>query len=455
MRRRDFLKSVGLGAVASILPDFAAGRSARTKSASSKRPNIIVIVSDDMGYADLGCYGGKQIPTPHIDSIAAKGVRCTSGYVSCPVCSPTRAGIITGRYQQRFGYYTNAESRIGLPLTEKTLADVLKASGYVTGIVGKWHLGASPEYHPYKRGFDEFFGFLAGSHSYIDPLLNSDNPILRGTEPFDEKEYLTDALTREAISFIQRHQRGPFFLYLTYNAVHAPMQAPQRYRDSFADITDKTRRIYSGMLAALDEGIGKVLAELQQLGLEEDTLLFFINDNGGATNNASDNGPLRDRKGTLFEGGIRVPFMLHWPDRLGAGQVYDQPVICLDIFATAVAAADAKLPEDLKLDGVNLIPYLAGERKTPPHPVLFWDYAENRYAVRKANYKLVKMREDTMLFDLSTDIAEAKDLKEAKPNILSELENDYKQWRSQMPEPLRLPKRDKPKENQKKQKQKI
>jgi len=455
MRRRDFLKSVGLGTVASILPDLPVSRTAAAKSASGKRPNIIVIVSDDMGYADLGCYGGKQIPTPHIDSIAAKGVRCTSGYVSCPVCSPTRAGLITGRYQQRFGYYTNAESRIGLPTTEKTLADVLKASGYVTGIVGKWHLGTGPDFHPNKRGFDAFFGFLAGSHSYIDPLLNSDNPILRGTEPFDEKEYLTDAFTREAISFIQRRRDEPFFLYLTYNAVHAPMHAPQRHRDSFADITDKNRRIYAGMLAALDEGVGKVLEHLRQLGLEENTLLFFINDNGGATNNASDNGPLRDRKGTLFEGGIRVPFMLRWPGRLNAGQVYDQPVICLDIFATAVAAAGAELPDDLKLDGVNLIPYLTGEKKTQPHPVLFWDYAENRYAVRKANYKLVKMSDDAMLFDVSTDIAEAKDLKEAKPNIFNELQEDYKQWRSQMPEPLWTPKKDKPKEKQKKQKKNI
>ena len=451
MRRRDFLKGVGLSTVASILPDFAAGRTARAKSVSGKQPNILIIFTDDMGYADLGCYGGKEIPTPHIDSIAAKGVRFTNGYVSCPVCSPTRAGLITGRYQQRFGYYTNAESRIGLPTTEKTIADVLKTAGYVTGAVGKWHLGASPDFHPCKRGFDEFFGFLGGAHSYVDPLLKSTNPILRGTELFDEKEYLTDAFTREAISFIQRHKDEPFSLYLTYNAVHGPLQAPERYRDSFADITDKNRRIYAGMLAALDEGVGKVLTELRQLGLEEDTLLFFINDNGGATKNASDNGLLRDRKGTLFEGGIRVPFMIRWPGRLNAGQVYDHPVICIDILATAVAAAGAKLPEDLKLDGVNLIPYMTGEKKTQPHEVLFWDYGENRYAVRKGNYKLVKMREDTSLFDLSSDIGESSDLKQAKPNIFNELQEHYKQWSSQMPEPLWVPKRDKPKAKQKKQ----
>ena len=451
MRRRDFLKGAALSTVASILPDFAAGRAARAKSVGGKKPNILIIFVDDMGYADLGCYGGKEIPTPHIDSIAAKGVRFTNGYVSCPVCSPTRAGLITGRYQQRFGYYTNAESRIGLPTTEKTLADVLKTAGYVTGAVGKWHLGASPEYHPYKRGFDEFFGFLGGAHSYVDPLLKSTNPILRGTELFDEKEYLTDAFTREAISFIQRHKDEPFFLYLTYNAVHGPLQAPERHRDSFADIADKNRRIYAGMLAALDEGVGKVLEQLRQLGLEKDTLLFFINDNGGATNNASDNGPLQNRKGTLFEGGIRVPFMLRWPGRLNAGQVYDHPVICIDIFATVVGAC-AQLPGDLKLDGVDLIPYLTGKKKTAPHQVLFWDYGENRYAVRKANYKLVKMSEDAMLFDLSSDISEARNLKQAKPNIFSELENDYKQWKSQLPEPLWVPKRDKPKEKQKKQK---
>lgn len=451
MRRRDFLKGVGLSTVASILPDFASGRAARAKSASGKKPNILIVFVDDMGYADLGCYGGKEIPTPHIDSIAAKGVRFTNGYVSCPVCSPTRAGLMTGRYQQRFGYYTNAESRIGLPTTEKTLADVLKAAGYVTGAVGKWHLGASPEFHPYKRGFDEFFGFLDGAHSYVDPLLKSTNPILRGNEPFDEKEYLTDAFTREAISFIQRHENEPFFLYLAYNAVHGPLQSPQRHRDSFADITDENRRIYAGMLAALDEGVGKVLEQIRQSGLEKDTLLFFINDNGGATNNASDNGPLRDRKGTLFEGGIRVPFMIRWPGRLGAGQVYDQPVICLDIFATAVAAAGAELPDGLKLDGADLIPYLTDEKKTQPHHVLFWDYGENRYAVRKANFKLVKMSDDAMLFDVSTDIAEAKDLKKVKPDIFSELEKDYKQWKSQMPEPLWVPKRDKPKAKKKKQ----
>jgi arylsulfatase A-like enzyme len=449
MRRRDFLKGVGLSAAALTLPDLVAGRTAWGKSAGGKQPNILVIVSDDMGYADLGCYGGKEIATPHIDSIAEKGVRFTNGYVSCPVCSPTRAGLITGRYQQRFGYYTNAESRIGLPLTEKTLADVLKASGYVTGAVGKWHLGAGPDFHPCKRGFDEFFGFLGGSHSYIDPQLNSTNPILRGTEPFDEREYLTDALTREAISFIRQHRDERFFLYLAYNAVHAPLQAPPRHRDSFAQITEKNRRTYAGMLAALDEGIGKVLAQLRQSGLEKDTLLLFINDNGGAPGNASDNGPLRDRKGTVFEGGIRVPFMVQWPHRFGGGQTYEQPVVCRDIFATAVAAAGADLPPNLQLDGVDLVPYLTGQKKTPPHQELFWDYGENGYAVRKGNYKLVKTREDTTLFDLSSDSGEASDLKEVKPDIFGELQKDYKQWRSQMPEALWVPKRAEPKQKRK------
>ena len=443
--RREFLKAMGLAAASapmlSILHGCASAGPGR--KAKGKKPNVVVIISDDMGYADIGCQGCKDIPTPNIDSIARKGVRFTNGYVSCPVCSPTRAGLATGLYQQRFGHEYNTgpppgglREQVGLPLTEVTIADVLKSAGYVTGAVGKWHLGMAPHFHPFKRGYDEFFGFLHGGHSYIDPGLGTFNPILRGTEPIDEKEYLTDAFSREAVAFVERHRKERFFLYLAYNAVHTPMQAPPRYKDSFEHITEQKRRIYAGMLTAMDEGIGKLLAKLRELGLEKDTLLFFINDNGGPTPaNGSRNTPLRATKGTMYEGGVRVPFIVQWPGRLKAGRTYDKPVISLDILPTSAAAAGAELPSGRKLDGVNLFPYLTGEKKQPPHEVLFWRSGQN-HAARKGNWKLVKMGNETGLYNLASDISESKDLKAEKPEILKEMQEAYEQWNSQMIEPV-------------------
>jgi len=443
--RRGFLKTMGF-AVASApgLSIFSGCASAGQRSkAKGKRPNIVVIISDDMGYADIGCQGCKDIPTPNIDSIARKGVRFTNGYVSCPVCSPTRAGLATGRYQQRFGHEYNTgpppgglREQVGLPLAEVTIADVLKSAGYVTGAVGKWHLGMAPHFHPFKRGYDEFFGFLHGGHSYIDPGLGTFNPILRGTEPVDEKEYLTDAFSREAVAFVERHRKERFFLYLAYNAVHTPMQGPERYKDSFKHIKEQKRRIYAGMLTAMDEGIGKLLAKLRELGLEKDTLLFFINDNGGPTPaNGSRNTPLRATKGTMYEGGIRVPFMVQWPGCLKAGSTYDKPVISLDILPTAAAAGGAELPSGRKLDGVNLLPYLRGEKKQPPHETLFWRSGQN-HAARKGDWKLVKMGDETGLFDLASDIGEKKDLKAEKPDVLKVMQDAYELWNSQMIDPV-------------------
>jgi arylsulfatase A-like enzyme len=293
----------------------------------------------------------------------------------------------------------------------------------------------APHFHPFKRGFDEFFGFLHGGHSYIDPGLGTFNPILRGTEPVDEKEYLTDAFSREAVAFVERHHDRPFFLYLAYNAVHTPMQAPQRYKDGFQHITSPKRRIYAGMLTAMDEGIGRVLAKLRELGLEEDTLLFFVNDNGGPTSaNGSRNNPLRATKGTMYEGGVRVPFMVQWPRRLKAGGVCEHPVIALDILPTAAAAAGAKLPKDRKLDGVNLLPYLTGKKRELPHEILYWRSGQN-HALRKENFKLVKMGNETGLFDLASDIGETKDLKAKRPDVLRDMEKTYARLNSQMVEP--------------------
>jgi len=435
--RRRFLALAGAGAAGLL-----AGRLGAAE-ARPRKPNVVVIISDDQGYADVGVQGCKDIPTPHLDSIAKNGVRFTNGYVSCPVCSPTRAGLATARYQQRFGHEFNTgpppgslREFVGLPLTEVTFADAMKAAGYVTGAVGKWHLGMRPQYHPFKRGFDEFFGFQHGGHSYLKLKPDDYNPIQRGDKPIHEKEYLTDAFSREAVAFIERHKAKPFFLYLAYNAVHTPLEATAKYLDRFPNIKDRKRRIYAAMLAAMDDGVGAVLKALRDAGIEDDTLVFFLSDNGGPTRaNASLNTPLKGGKGTMWEGGIRVPFFIQWKRRLPAGTTYDQPVIALDIFPTAVAAAGGTMPADRPIDGVNLLPYLKGEKPGAPHEALFWRMGP-RHAVRKGNWKLVQMAAQPELYDLAADIGETTDLAADKPDILKDLADTYAAWDAQMAKPL-------------------
>ncbi len=433
LNRRDFLGLLG-GGVAGLWLGSLLGE----EPAPGRKPNIVVIVSDDHGYADVGCYGCKDIPTPNLDSIARDGVRFTDGHVSCPVCSPTRAGLMTGRYQQRFGHELNpgGDPRQGLPLTEITVANLLKSAGYATGLVGKWHLGMMPELQPQKRGFEEFFGFLGGAHPYVKSGIGTPNPIYRGTKQVDEKEYLTDAFAREAVSFIERHKREPFFLYLTFNAVHAPLQATKKYLDRFPGITAEPRRTYAAMLSAMDDGIGAVLRKLKESGLDKETLIFFHSDNGGPPNNGSSNSPLRGFKGTVFEGGVRVPFLVKWPGRIPAGVVYKHPVISLDILPTVVAAAGWKLPKDRPFDGVNLLPYLSGENSSPPHDVLFWRFREQR-AVRKGNWKLVSLAVgEPQVFDLSKDIGETNNLSKEKPEVVKDLTGALAKWESQLIPPL-------------------
>ena len=430
-------------------------------SAEPRKPNVIVIVADDMGYADLGATGCKDIPTPHIDSLARNGVRCRSGYVSHPYCSPTRAGLLTGRYQQRFGHEfnpgpaTDLTRDVGLPLTETTLADRLKAAGYKTGLVGKWHLGhADDKFHPLNRGFDEFFGFLGGSHSYVRPGAGR-AAIFRGKEEARETEYLTDAFAREGVAFIEKHKSEPFFLYWAFNAVHGPMEAADKYLKRFPDVKDQKRRTYAAMLSALDDAVGRGLAKLRESGLEENTLIFFFSDNGGPTAvNASDNRPFSGVKGTTLEGGIRVPFFVQWKGRLPAGADYDHPVIGLDVAPTALAAAGVAVKPEWKLDGVDLRPYLTGEKAGAPHPVLYWRFG-GQMAVRAGDWKLVKATvgmgraggggaasrrekatvEGAKLFNLKDDAGEQKDLAAANPEKVKELAAAWQAWNAELADP--------------------
>ena len=410
-------------------------------SVAAARPNILVIVGDDMGYGDVGVHGCKDIPTPNIDSIAKNGTRCSSGYVSGPYCSPTRAGLMTGRYQQRFGHEFNPGPppegpEIGLPLTETTFADRMKAAGYTTGMVGKWHLGSERKFHPISRGFQEYFGFLGGAHPYF--MAQGDqpnNPVLRGFESANEKEYLTEAFAREATAFIDKHQQQPWFLYLTFNAVHTPMHATDKYVARFKDVPDENRRTYCGMMSAMDDAIGAVLKKLDDHKLTENTLIFFVSDNGGPPVNSSSNGPLRGNKAQTWEGGIRVPYLVQWKGTLPAGKTYDQPVIQLDFQPTALAAAGIEA-KDAKFDGVNLLPHLKGEVVTPPHDTLYWRFG-NQMAIRHGNYKLVQGAGamQRMLFDLTADIGEKNDLTAAKPDVVKDLTARYDAWNATLVAP--------------------
>jgi arylsulfatase A-like enzyme len=415
---------------------------------SPKKPNVVVIVGDDMGYADVGVQGCKDIPTPHLDALAKSGVRFTSGYVSGPYCSPTRAGLMTGRYQTRFGHEFNpgAGPELGLPLTETTLPDRMKSLGYVTGMVGKWHLGSAAKFHPMKRGFDEFFGFLGGAHDYFAPM-----GILRGTEPSGDKTYRTDAFGREAVAFIDRHKAEPFFLYLAFNAVHTPMQADDARLKKFAGIADEQRQIYAAMMFAMDEAVGQVTEKLKAEKLTENTLVAFISDNGGPTMkgttvNASHNDPLRGSKRTTLEGGIRVPFFVSWPGRIPAGRVIDAPVIQIDLLPTIVTAAGGRVKPEWKLDGVNLWPLLSGERteKFVPHEALFWRFGQ-QMAVRKGDWKLVKYdlaaeggtgTSAAKLYNLKDDIGETNDLAAKHPDKVKELRTEWDKWNKDNVPPL-------------------
>jgi len=428
---------------------FVATYAEAQEPSSPSQPNVIIIYADDLGYGDLSCYGCEDIPTPHIDQLATEGVRFTDGYVSAPQCAPSRVGLLSGKYQNRLGFEFNTLSSLtfshGFPRTEPTIGDLMQAQGYKTGIIGKWHVGAGPDLHPNQRGFDEFFGTLFGTSNYLPPFDARskqfpdynlpDSDIQRNGVEVDEQDYLTDAFTREAVAFIDNYHDEPFFLYLPYNAPHGPLQASQEYLNRFPDITNSKRKIYAAMVSAMDDGVGAIMKKLADLNLETNTLVCFISDNG-ATKRSSygDNGPLRMGKGMLYEGGIRVPFIMKWKDTLPAGVVDNRPVIQLDATATAVALAGGDINE---MDGVNLMPYLLTQTNDVPHEQFFWrimswDYESTgepyQKATRRGDWKLVLTGTDFELYDLSTDISETNNVAAANPALVDELKASWDGW---------------------------
>lgn len=432
---------------------FASVIQAQQKATS---PNVIIVLADDLGNADVGFNGCLDIPTPNIDRIAERGVVFTNGYVSYCVCGPSRAGLITGRYQDRFGFGRNPlfapnDPGMGLPLSEETLADVLKKANYKSLAIGKWHLGAHETLHPLERGFDDFYGFLSGGHQYFPELLVLNDPfeakaqfdgyktkLLKNYDRVEETEYLTDAFSREAVSYIEKNKDNPFFIYLAYNAPHTPLQATEKYLSRFENIKEKKRKTYAAMVSAVDDGVGLVLAKLEELNLLENTIVVFLSDNGGPEkSNGSDNGILRGQKGDVFEGGIRVPFAMQWPAKIPAGLVYDNPVISLDIFASVIAQTKTQVSPKNQLDGVNLIPYLSGKKEDAPHEYLFWrKFDAKDYAVRKGNDKMIlKAGSEEMLFDLEQDISEEKNLSAERKVQVNMLTGDLKKWESQLLDP--------------------
>lgn len=464
----------------------ASAQQANTASAKPSRPNVLVIFIDDLGYGELGCQGNPQIPTPHIDSLAKSGVRCTSGYVTASYCSPSRAGLMTGQYQTRFGHELNPvgkhnlDPRAGLPLSQQTIANLFHDHGYATGLVGKWHLGGRPEFHPEQRGFDEFYGFLHEGHFFVpppydgvtsflrkkdlpdgakngryrdgnivygshlpydEPPYDDHNPVMRGEKPLREEAYLTDAFTREACGFIDRHQAEPFFLYLAYNAVHSPMQGADAYMDKFDKIEDVQRRVFAAMLANCDDSVGAILTKLRELKLEENTLIFCISDNGGPTLElTSSNLPLRGGKGSLYEGGIRVPFLIQWKAGLPEGIRYDEPVLATDVFATAAAAAGIALPKEHPSESVNLLPYLRDEKAGSPHDLLYWRMGD-KAALRKGDWKIARhgsrgQTGEWELYNLSADLGESINQAQANTAKLDDLVGEYEKLDDQMVPPV-------------------
>jgi len=443
-------------------------------SPKQSKPNVIIILADDMGYGDAGFNGCTDIPTPHIDRIAASGVRFSDGYVTSSQCGPSRAGLLSGISQNRFRCDTNDDlDNHGIPAGVKLFGDYMKPAGYRTGIVGKWHLGYEEFAHPLVRGFDWFFGFLASGSHYF-PQEGEEYiqyaKIVEGRETVKVKDYLTGVLGDQAVRFIEESKHEPFFLYISFNAPHAPLQAPVDYLEKFKHLAiegepgvmcnytkkriQHPRQVYAAMVSAMDDAIGRVMAALAANGLEENSLVVFLSDNGAPTQvNYGSNAPLRGFKGDMLEGGIRVPFAMQWKAVVPPGQTVSMPVSSLDLIPTALAAANIRKPDDVQLDGINLLPYITGE-KDPVARTLTWRFPfppeqvdTYVWAIRKDDWKLVKERINdenlqltfgktrTGLYHLREDITEKNDLSDVNPEKRSELQEIYDTWNDALPVP--------------------
>ena len=404
---------------------------------AEERPNIVIILTDDQGYADVSYnpHSPPEVSTPNIDALAYSSIICTQGYTSGHVCSPTRAGLMTGRYQQRFGIYTAGEGGSGVPLDEVFIPQRLKSAGYVSGAFGKWHLGLTKEYHAMNRGFDEFYGFMGrGAHPYFDHS-DMNHPIYRGLKPIREQGYLTTRITEEAVDFIRRHNEDPFFLYVAYNAVHSPPEAP---KEDIKQVTgDKTRDTLMAMIKHLDLGIGAIVKSLKAHNIFDNTLLVFLTDNGGSSAMHAKNTPLRGFKQMDYEGGIHVPFIVSWPAQLQGGQKCDVPLWSIDLFATALDAAGLPMPKDKPLDGKSILPAIRGETDQL-HDQLYWSSAgdKGKWAIRSGNWKLVAEKERIELFDLEKDPGETTELSASFPKVVIELTDKYNAWLDEMAAPI-------------------
>lgn len=411
---------------------FLAALLSTSALAAADKPNILVFYLDDMGWAQPGCYGGKLAPTPNIDSLATNGVRFTNGYVSACVCAPSRVGLMTGRYQQRSGHDANT-TRAGTELvtSETTMAQRLKAAGYATAITGKWHLGDGPEFLPVARGFDLSMGTISNLGEGKGPSF------YRGSELLKElpgAPITTPIFTREAVKFIEANRSQPWFLYLPFNAVHAPHVATDAWLEKYSQL-DKRLQNYAAAIGEVDAAIGTVLGKLRELGLEENTLVFCISDNGGASGDA-EMGGLRGRKWFVWEGGIRVSWLAQWKGRIPGGRVVDTPVIQLDVLPTALAAAGVDVKQEWNLDGVNLLPFLEGRDKSLDRDALYWRFGV-QYAVRQGDWKLVKAAKDMtpMLVNLASDPSEQTDLAAREPDKAKSLQALWDKWNAQMQPP--------------------
>lgn len=413
------------------------------------RPNIILILADDLGYADLSMNGSKQIHTPNIDLLAKSGVNFTQSYVSSAVCSPSRAGILTGINQVEYGYDNNLSTNTtgfdpefaGLPVNIKTIATLLKEQGYTTGLVGKWHLGHKEQFHPLNRGFDEFWGYVGGGHDYFETEegnIGRRAPIECNYKEPQALTYITDDKGDECIDFIKRNKDQPFFLYASFNAPHAPMQALDADLELYKDIEDIGRRTYAAMVHRLDVNVGRMIESLDDEGIRNNTLVILLSDNGGPTDqNFSCNAPYNGQKGILLEGGIRVPLIASWPGTLSQDIQYTNPVSSLDLAPTFLKLAGGNI-DSIKFSGVDLMPYLKSQLNTKPHETMMWKFTIST-AIREGDWKLISIPDRLpMLFNLATDISEKKNVALERLDITKRLMKKMGAWEVKLAHPIFL-----------------